>query len=97
MSAQIIQLPRVEARQPAKAQRKTRAERDAAREATRRRELQERLAELSPTLGLDSTFRSWHMCLDQLSVQMDLPYIHINDAKEMFSRMFKNGAMYLRY
>lgn len=98
MSAQIIPFSSTEApKQPARPPRRTRAEREAEREATRVRELQERRDELKQEIALDPTFRAWHSSLDRLSVQMELPYIHIRDAKEMFERLFKNGAMRLQY
>jgi hypothetical protein len=97
MSAQIIQLPGAEARQPVRPQRKTQAAREAEREAMRVRELQERWSELENPISLDPTFRAWCMKLDQLSVEMDLPYMLHDDQRELFLRMFKTGAMRLQY
>src|SRR5690242_9981168 len=98
MTAEIIPFSVAMApKRPARLPRMTKAERETAREAIRVRELEERRAELREEIAIEPTFWAWHSSLDELSVKMDLPYIHIKDAEEMFERLFKNGAMRLRY
>lgn len=61
------------------------------------RELQERWSELEEPIELDPTYHAWCMRLDQLSVDMDLPYMLHDDKRELFLRMFKTGSMRLQY
>lgn len=98
MSANIVQFPKSHAA-PLKLPKLRQALKREIAEAAEKchaDELDACWAQIEQPLECSPKFLAWCSQLDQMSVRMDLPFMRHNDQREMFLRMFKNGAMSLR-